>query len=112
MVDQSIVTSVQSYLQALQEHGLAVRFGVVFGSHVTGNAHAWSDIDLLVVSPRFDGHWNRQDSDLLWRLAARADSRIEPIPCGERQWQEDDSSAIVEIARREGQRIAFMKDES
>ena len=113
MVDKSIVTSVQNYLQTLQKYGLAVRFGIVFGSQITGKADAWSDIDLLVVSPRFDGQWSCQDADLLWRLAARADSRIEPIPCGERQWQEDDSSAIVEIARREGERIiVVMEDES
>jgi uncharacterized protein len=43
--------------------------------------------------------------DLLWRLAARIDSRIEPVACGEKQWEEDDSSAIVEIARREGKRV-------
>ncbi len=107
MADESVVTSVQNYLRMLKEHGLAVRFGIIFGSQARGNADAWSDIDLLVVSPRFDGLSNRQDTDLLWRLAARADSRIEPIPCGEQQWQEDDSSAIVEIARREGERIVL-----
>ena len=107
MVDESIVTNVRRYLRSVQDHGLAVRFGVVFGSQAAGQAGRWSDIDLLVVSPRFDGRRSRQDVDLLWRLAARADSRIEPIPCGERQWQEDDSSAIIEIARREGQRIAL-----
>ena len=58
------------------------------------------------VSPRFDGLRSRQDVDLLWRLAARTDSRIEPVPCGERQWQEDTSSPIIEIARREGERVA------
>jgi predicted nucleotidyltransferase len=94
-----------NYLRTLQNDGLPVRFGIVFGSQATGKAEKWSDIDLLVVSPRFDGPRNRQDVDLLWRVAARTDSRIEPIPCGERQWQEDDSSAIVEIARREGERI-------
>lgn len=107
MADESVVTSVQNYLRTLKEHGLAVRFGIIFGSQARGKADAWSDIDLLVVSPRFDGQWNRQDADLLWRLAARTDSRIEPIPCGEQQWQEDDSSAIVEIARREGERIVL-----
>jgi predicted nucleotidyltransferase len=107
VVDQSVVNAVRSYLRVLQERGLAVRFGVVFGSQVTGKAGQWSDIDLLVVSPRFDGPRERQDVDLLWRLAARADSRIEPIPCGERQWLEDDSSPIVEIARREGEQIAL-----
>lgn len=82
-----------------------MRFGVVFGSQAKGQANQWSDIDLLVVSPRFDGPRQRRDVDLLWRLAARTDSRIEPIPCGERQWKEDTSSAIVEIARRDGQEV-------
>jgi hypothetical protein len=35
---------------------------------------------------------SRQYVDLLWCQAARTDSRIEPIACGERQWEEDDSS--------------------
>ncbi len=105
MVNQSAVNAVQNYLHALQADGLPVQFGVMFGSQATGWADRWSDIDLLVVSPRFDGPRNRRDVDLLWRLAARTDSRIEPIPCGERQWVEDTSSAIIEIARREGQPI-------
>ena len=70
-----------------------------------GQANPWSDIDLLVVSPQFDGRRERRDVDLLWRLAARTDSRIEPVPCGEHQWIEDTSSAIVEIARRDGQQV-------
>jgi predicted nucleotidyltransferase len=77
----------------------------VFGSQVTGRADVWSDIDLLVVSPKFDGKRKRDDINLLWRIAARTDSRIEPIPVGEQQYETDDSSAIIEIARREGQRI-------
>jgi hypothetical protein len=60
---------------------------------------------VVVVSPQFDGAIRRSDVDLLWRQAARTDSRIEPVACGERQWVEDDSSAIIEIARREGERI-------
>ena len=105
MVDESVVTVVRSYMRALRDHKLMVRFGVVFGSQARGWSDEWGDIDLLVVSPRFDGQRSRQDVDLLWRLAARTDSRIEPIPCGERQWREDNSSAIIEIARREGERI-------
>jgi hypothetical protein len=38
-------------------------------------------------------------------LAARTDSRIEPIPCGERQWWEDENSLVIEIARREGEQV-------
>ncbi len=105
MVNESVVKVIQTYLQILQEHKMAVNFGVVFGSQATGKTHRWSDIDLLVVSPRFDGPRQRQEVNLLWRLAARTDSRIEPIPCGERQWREDQSSAIIEMARREGEMV-------
>ena len=105
MVDPIIIESVRNYLKKVQKEGIVIRFGVVFGSQVTGQADRWSGIDLLVVSPRFDGSRDRRDIDLMWRLAARTDSRIEPVPCGERQWKDDVSSAIVEIARREGETI-------
>jgi predicted nucleotidyltransferase len=106
VLDASVVTVVRKYLQLLQQHGIAVRCGVVFGSQVTGKTHAWSDIDLLVVSPCFDTAYDYRIVDLLWRLSARVDSRIEPIPCGERQWEEDDASTVVEIARRDGEQVS------
>ena len=106
MLDASVVTVVRKYLQLLQQHDIAVRCGVVFGSQVMGKTHAWSDIDLLVVSPCFDTAYDYRLVDLLWRLSARVDSRIEPIPCGERQWEEDDASAAIEIARRHGEQVS------
>jgi predicted nucleotidyltransferase len=105
MVDPSILGAVRRYLACLQEHGVAVEFGVVFGSQATGRADQWSDIDLVVVSPDFDDLADRQLVNLLWRLATRVDSRIEPIPCGARRWREDGGSPILELARREGQQI-------
>lgn len=106
MVDESVVLAVRSYLHNLQTQGLAVSFGVVFGSQATGRTDRWSDIDLLVVSPRFDAMHSRKDVNLLWRVAARTDSRIEPIPCGEQQWS-DGSSPIVGVAQRDGQVVAI-----
>ncbi|MDI9570881.1 MAG: nucleotidyltransferase domain-containing protein [Pseudomonadota bacterium] len=108
MVNESVVNGVRKYLRALQDQGIAVKFGVIFGSQLTRNTDTWSDIDLLVVSPSFDERRTRDDINLLWRLAARTDNRIEPIPCGERQWFEDDTSAIIEVARREGETVTIM----
>ncbi|MBE3065606.1 MAG: nucleotidyltransferase domain-containing protein [Spirochaetes bacterium] len=106
MAHEEVVTAIRHYLRVLGERGIPVRSGVLFGSWARDEADEWSDIDLVVVSPVFDA---RVDHDevikLLWRVAARTDSRIEPVPCGERQWLEDQSSAIIEIARREGQII-------
>ncbi len=105
MVDQSIKESVEKYLRNLIQAGIPVTSAVVFGSQVTGRADRWSDIDLLVISPRFDAPHTWEDARLLWHIAARTDNRIEPIPVGVRQFDEDDESAIIEIARRIGQVI-------
>lgn len=107
MLDPAIVSTVRNYIKAVNREGILVRFAVLFGSLATGRADAWSDIDVLVISPQFDEPRDRRKVDLLWHVAARTDSRIEPIPCGERQWKEDASSAIVEIARREGEPISL-----
>jgi predicted nucleotidyltransferase len=92
---------VRDYLLCLTQSGLPISFGVVFGSYAAGTANSDSDIDVMVVSPQFDKKIERQWINQLWRVAARTDSRIEPIPCGQ------PSSAIVEIARNEGQRIVL-----
>ncbi|MBI2432471.1 MAG: nucleotidyltransferase domain-containing protein [Candidatus Hydrogenedentes bacterium] len=107
MVTAEVVESVQGYLRAVEAKGIPVAFGVVYGSHAKGVPHEWSDIDLVVVSRRFDEAKDREDIYKLWRVAAETDSRIEPIACGERAWQEDDSSIIIEVARREGEKITL-----
>jgi hypothetical protein len=95
----------------LVQRGIPVHQGIIFGSQVSGQPHTWSDIDLLVVSPQFDGERKREDVNLLWRVATRTDSRIEPIAVGQRQFEEDDTSAIIEMARREGQIVSLVEPE-
>ena len=78
---------------------------ILFGSYARGDAKPDSDIDILVIAPEFDDPYSHQQVNLLWQLCVHTDSRIEPIAVGERRWREDDASAILEIARREGQEI-------
>ncbi len=109
MADKRIVESIQQYLQVVKQKGIPVKYGVLFGSYARGREHEWSDIDLLVVSPLYDKHRNYKDIVKLWRIAAHTDVRIEPIPVGEKQYKEDDSSLIIEVARREGQIIPVVE---
>lgn len=106
MVESAIVRVVQNYLRAVRRAGVQARCAILFGSHARGDAHPDSDIDILVVAPEFDGPYDPRQADVLWGLRAHTDSRIEPIAVGEHRWREDDASAILEIARREGQEIA------
>ena len=108
MVDDSVIRVVQHYLAVLNGAGVHAIRGVVFGSYARGEQRWESDIDLVVVAPEFDNLRDRRLSDLLWRMRAHADPRIEPIPCGERQWEEDNVSPVIEMARREGQVIPYV----
>lgn len=102
MVDSSILNIVQRYLAALREVGIQARRAVLFGSFALGNAHEWSDIDLIVIAPEFDGPKSWEMIEEMWVTTLKADSRIEPIPCGEREWEEEGGRPILDIARREG----------
>ena len=108
MVDSAIQRVVQSYLQNLSALGIPVERGIIFGSHARGSATIWSDIDLLVISSRFDAPRTREVLNMLWRAAAREDARIEPVPCGKIEWESSTESAIVEVARREGLEVAAL----
>lgn len=102
MADPKVIAAVKEYLKRLAQNDLSVAFAVLFGSQVTGQAGDLSDIDLIVVSPQFDSGISRDIISKLWHIAARTDSRIEPIPCGSEQWENNKSDAILEIARNEG----------
>ncbi|MBF0309861.1 MAG: nucleotidyltransferase domain-containing protein [Magnetococcales bacterium] len=112
MAAQPVSDIVQSYLRVLRQEGMPVDFAVLFGSQARGEATEWSDIDLLVVSPLFDGVKTRDDIDLLWTATSRADVRIEPVPVGTRQWLEDETTPLIEEARRDGQIIRLAESDN
>ena len=101
MVEDAIANVIRNYLAVLPSVGIHARMAVLFGSFAKDGGGQWSDIDLVVIAPEFDGARDISLIKSLWRATA-VDSRIEPIPCGEREWETDQSRPILEIARREG----------
>ena len=106
MVENAVVEIVQRYLRVLQKSGIHARNGVLFGSFARGEATEWSDIDVLVIAPEFDGDRSLTLVEQMWELTGEADNRIEPIPCGEREWETEQGRPILEVARQEGVEIA------
>jgi predicted nucleotidyltransferase len=102
MVDESIALTIRQYLRAVQAAGIHARRAVLFGSYARGQAARWSDIDLVVIAPELESPADRRLVDKLWELRAVTDARIEPVPCGEREWETDDARPVLVIARREG----------
>lgn len=102
MVESTVIALVRRYLAALPAHGIHARRVVLFGSFARGDANNLSDIDLIVIAPEFDGPREMTLIEKLWEATASADNRIEPIPCGDDEWETDQCRPILEIARREG----------
>lgn len=102
MVAAAIEKVVRNYLRAATEAGIPARKAILFGSQARGNAHALSDIDLVVLSSALEPPRVHDLVATLWRLRIHTDSRIEPIACGEKEWEVDNSRPILEVARREG----------
>jgi len=105
MVEETVTGVVKRYLEAMVAEGIHPGGAVLFGSSARGQTDQYSDIDLIVIAPEFDGPREISLVKGLWRATA-CDNRIEPIPCGEREWETDGSRPIVEIGRREGIIIA------
>jgi uncharacterized protein len=101
MAQREIVEIVKQYVQAIRATGLPVAQAILFGSFAQGTAHADSDIDILIVSPAFD-NGDRAATDLLWELRAVTDARIEPVACGQVQWETDQGNWLLNLARNEG----------
>ena len=106
MVDETVIAAIKRYLAGLPALGIHARQAVLFGSFACGRADEDSDIDLIVIAPEFDGSREITLVKKLWQATIVADNRIEPIPCGEREWETDGGRPILEIARKEGIIIA------
>ncbi len=102
MVESTVITAIRHYIRALNSSGIHTRRLVLFGSFARGDANEFSDIDLVVIAPEFDGPRELELVEKLWQATALADNRIEPIPCGEQEWETEQGRPILEIARNEG----------
>jgi len=51
---RQMTTLIRRYIAALEARGLPVERVILFGSHASGHPDEWSDIDIAVISPKFD----------------------------------------------------------
>jgi predicted nucleotidyltransferase len=102
MSQAAIIPVIQHYLAEVSKAGIPVDGAILYGSFARDQDTPDSDIDLIVLSAKFDVEKTQQDVSLLWRLRCRTDARIEPIAAGVREFAVDRGSPILAIARAEG----------
>ena len=106
MADKQIVKSIRKYIYLLNKEGFEINKAFLYGSFATGNTHSESDIDLMLVSKKLDDNDINMKS-LAWILTKKIDNRIEPYLISPDRFNNDDSSPLLEIIRKEGVEISF-----
>ena len=77
-VADNVAQSIERFLAAVRLRKRVDR-AYLYGSHTSGRATKWSDIDLAVISADFSSDLFAERLALM-RLAAEIDDRIEPWP--------------------------------
>ncbi len=70
---------IDRFLKELTKNGVSVEQAVLFGSYAQGTFNEWSDIDLAVVSSKFEGE-RFMDREKIRRIKLKVSKLLEPIP--------------------------------
>lgn len=106
MVKEAIINIIKEYVNELIRCNVILTKVILYGSHAKNTANENSDIDLMIVSPFFDKNRDKY-LGLIWKLTAKSDFKIEPYPVGSERFESDDTSPIIQIAKREGIEIVI-----
>ena len=103
MAPDSILNTAKKFIDTVRKQGIPVDAAYLFGSWVQGRASKWSDIDLAVISPSFEGS-KFSDRRRLYRAILETDAGIEPHPYRPEDF--NDSNPFVREILRTGVKIA------
>ena len=99
MDKKAVAKIIEDFRLALERRGVRVAMIVLYGSHATGTARDWSDIDLVVVSKDFEGKRFRERIRPLVDVIYEMWKPIEAVPKTPQEW-EDGTSLIVQFAKQ------------
>ena len=86
---KKIKKTIQDYLKILKKEGLPIQKVYLFGSWAKSKANKWSDLDLCVISPKFENP--NQALDYLWkRRIVNKEVHIEPIGYPSKDFVDED----------------------
>lgn len=89
--------------------GIRVEAVVLYGSFANGEPHEWSDIDVAVISPDFEGLPINRRQSIISKLTWRArDGRVEPIGYPSSEYRSPGPNSFLREIVRTG-RIVYPK---
>lgn len=94
----------RDYKKTLERAGYPVERIVLFGSYTKGHEHDWSDVDLLVVSKKFETHDTFDERVKISVIASGISPLIEAHAASPKEFKKPESPWIIE-AKRYGKQL-------
>lgn len=103
MARSEVIELLKKYV-LLNSEGISVNKAFLFGSYSNDTATDSSDIDIMIVSDKYD-----ENDDLaigkIWNLTRKISTKIEPFLIGNLKFREDNSSPLISMIREQGIQI-------
>jgi predicted nucleotidyltransferase len=101
MVAAETRETILRFVNAVKERGIRVEKAVIFGSYASGKSRPDSDLDVAIISPDF-GKDRFEEGKMLFQIAWRIDSRIEPVAVSSKTYQTDTWIPLIYEIRERG----------
>ncbi len=101
MAKEEIIELLKKYIILLNAEGISVHRAFLFGSYSNDSASDSSDIDIMIVSDKYD-----ETDDIvagkIWKLTRKINTKIEPFLIGLNKFKNDNSSPLVSMIKTKG----------
>lgn len=101
MATYEVIELLKRYIALLNSEGISVNKAFLFGSYSNNSATEDSDIDVMIVSDKFD-----ENDDIAigkaWKLTRNIITKIEPFLVGIQKCNYDNSSPLIHLIKTQG----------
>ncbi len=101
MARREVIELLRKYITLLNAEGISVNRAFLFGSYSNDTASDSSDIDVLIVSDKYD-ETDDVAAGKIWKLTRKINTKIEPFLIGIKKFRDDESSPLVSLIKTKG----------
>jgi predicted nucleotidyltransferase len=107
MANREVIELLEKYIFLLNSEGLSVNKAFLFGSYSTNTASENSDIDVLIVSDKYDEN-DDEAAGKAWNLTRKINPKIEPLLIGLKKFKDENASPLINMIKLKGIEIAWI----
>jgi len=105
MAKAEVIELLKKYILLLNSNGMSVYKAFLFGSYSTNTATETSDIDVMIVSEKYDES-DDEAVGKIWKLTRLISTKIEPFLIGKDRYNSEENSPLIEQIKTKGIEIA------